>query len=89
MGIAVVHSHFPAPVQLRLYEMSDDDGQVGFSVNVTGVPTARRSGEPVVVRPGRNEIDVDFWKKWAAQNKDTHLGRHITVEVVEDQPKGA
>lgn len=74
-----VHSHFPAPLELRLYEMHDGE-HAGFSQNVTGTPTARRLGDGVVIRPGRNEIEADFWSAWTEQNKGGALSRHLTEE---------
>jgi hypothetical protein len=73
MATVTVHNKHENAVELRVYDMSDDDGQVGFAVNVTGLKTARRRGQEVVLKPGENDIDADFWHDWVEQNKGTGL----------------
>jgi hypothetical protein len=72
-----VQSRLPAPVALRIFTWIPDqvDGRV-----------ARALGGPVVVRPGLNEIDDEFWRRWYAAHGDTLLAQHLAVEQEELNP---
>jgi hypothetical protein len=64
----VVVSRLQNAIELRLYDMVEGE-HIGFSQNVSGTPTARRNGDGVHVKPGRNRIDGEFWRKWFEANK--------------------
>jgi len=36
-----------------------------------GEPVAKPIGDPVTLHNGVNEVDEEFWKAWADQNKDS------------------
>jgi hypothetical protein len=59
-----VRSHHSHPLALHLDKFID----VGF-----GLMEARQVGSDVVLRPGVNEVDADFWNKWHEQHKDEAL----------------
>lgn len=57
-------------LSLCLSEMVED-------IPRTGIMVARRRGVPVVLTEGRNEVDDEFWRQWAEQNKGSDLLTHI------------
>ena len=82
MATVVVHNCLGNKVELRLHEMSDGE-HASFSQNVSGVATARRKGAGVVMLPGRNEVDVDFWREWVDQNRGSDLLNVLVEETPE------
>lgn len=70
-----IQSRLPAPVALRLFKMLNDE---------TGTPCARCIAGPVVLRPGVNEIDGDFWREWLEQNEGGLLAAHLAVIAEEE-----
>jgi len=69
MGTIVVHSRLRNAIELHVDEMFDGESGA-YSINPGDLKTAKRKGDAVELRPGRNEIDADFWREWAEQNKD-------------------
>jgi hypothetical protein len=65
--LTVVHNTLRHGLELRLYE-HNDKGHGAFSFNADAM-TAKRLGDPVVLRPGRNEVDDEFWAAWCEQYK--------------------
>ena len=63
-------SNLRGPVELRLHELVERE---------PGIKTARRIGEPAVLRPGRNEVDAEFWRAWSEQHKGG-LAVHFVAE---------
>ena len=65
-----IQSRLPNSVALRVFTRFPDevDGRV-----------ARCVGGPVVLRPGDNEVDEEFWKAWSLQHGDTLLAQHLAV----------
>ena len=82
MGTVAVTSRLTHPVAMRVDEMVDsaDHGQAAYSPNVPGLPTARQKGESVILKPGRNEVDTDFWQAWKAQHEAGDLFKLLDVE---------
>lgn len=70
MSTIVVFSRLQSAVELRLHELVERE---------PGIKTARRIGEPAVLRPGRNEVDAEWWRAWSEQNKDG-LAVHFFAE---------
>ncbi len=73
-----VHCHLPHAIALHVDEMHDRE-HGSYSINPTGVPTAKR-GEAVELRPGRNEVDAEFWRAWSEQSKGTPLAGAFSAE---------
>lgn len=61
-------------LSLQLSEMVED-------IPRTGIMIARRRGVPVVLHEGRNEVDDQFWRSWADQNKGSGLLSYIYEET--------
>lgn len=78
----VVTSRLRNAVSLRVDEMVgvDTHGQIGYAAAAPGEKMARQKGDRIELRPGRNEVDADFWREWQAQNKDGELAKHLDPE---------
>lgn len=70
MSTIIVFSRLQSAVELRLHELVERE---------PGIKTARRVGEPAVLRPGRNVVDADFWRAWSEQHKGG-LAVHFAAE---------
>ena len=77
MSTIVVHSTLPAPVALRCFRLINDE---------TGTPCSRVVAGPIVLKPGRNEVDDQFWAAWHEQHRDTLLAAHLAVEEEPPRP---
>jgi hypothetical protein len=89
MSPVIVHLLAPNAISLHVDEMRDagEHGDHGaFSMNTPGTGTARR-GPEVELRPGRNEVDPDFWRAWAEQHKGSSLLGMLRVEDQEQDQK--
>jgi hypothetical protein len=70
-----IKSALPAPVELRVFRLLNDE---------IGTPCARCVRGPVVLRPGINEVDGDFARDWLEQNESGLLASHFAVIVDEE-----
>lgn len=71
MATVTVHSRLPSPVDLRVWRRFPSDSFAG------ALSAGPRASAPVTIRPGDNEVDVDFWRQWAEDHKDTDLAAHL------------
>ncbi len=69
----IVRSNFRMPIELRIHELADNGDGLGIQV-------ARPVGDAVVLRPGLNHVDAEFWRAWSGQNKDGVLISHFAIE---------
>jgi hypothetical protein len=71
--VVTIRSHLKNAVELKIHQMVDNGDGVGVQV-------ARQVGDAVVLRPGRNDVDGDWWDKWLSQHRGTPLAASFTVE---------
>lgn len=74
MATVVIRSDFPSPVDLRVWRREEDSFREALSAGP-------RSGPPVTVRPGLNEVDADFWREWSKAHEGSDLAAHLIEQT--------